>query len=158
MITLPLIAEIKDAESQAAARATLDAFREAIQPSTEYGIVLSEPDSNPTVIIKLNQAEASIVSQPPTVKVILIDLNELRKTSDSAAALDLIEEIQATDLPAEQSTALVAEITTAAQYICARCDQPLPLGKDESTPSGSMHDQCAYEITNKKALKTFNSR
>jgi hypothetical protein len=144
MITLPLIAEIKDADSEAAARATLDAFREAVQPSTEYGIVLSEADSNPTVIIKLNQ-DTSIVSQPPTVKVILIDLDQLRETSDSAAALDLIDQIEATDLPTDQSTALVAEITTAAQYICARCDQPIPLGKDESTPSGSMHDQCAYD-------------
>lgn len=145
MITIPLIAEFKDADSEAAARIKLDAFREAVQPSAEYGIVLSEPGSSPTVIIKLNEAEVSIVSRSPTVKVILIDLDELRETSDSAAALDLIDEIQATDLPPEQSTALVAEITTAAQYICARCDQPIPLGKDESTPSGSMHDQCAYD-------------
>jgi hypothetical protein len=145
MITIPLIAEIEDAESKAAARIKLDAFREAVQPSADYGIVLCEPDSSPTVIIKLNEAEASIVSQPPTVKVMLIDLDELRETSDSTTALDLIDEIEATDLPPEQRTALVAEITTAAQYICARCDQPIPLGKDESTPSGSMHDQCAYD-------------
>lgn len=145
MITIPLNAEIEDADTEAAARIKLDAFREAVQPSAEYGIVLSEPGSSPTVIIKLNEAETSIVSQSPTVKVILIDLDQLRETSDSAAALDLIDQIEATDLPTDQSTALVAEITTAAQYICARCDQPIPLGKDESTPSGSMHDQCAYD-------------
>lgn len=145
MIKIPLIAEIEDAESEAAARLTLDAFREAVQPSTEYGIVLCEPSSSATAIIRLNEAEASIVFQSPPVKVILVDLDELRETSDSTAALDLIDEIQASDLPAEQTTALIAEITTAAQYICTRCDQPIPLGKDESTPSGSMHDQCAYD-------------
>jgi hypothetical protein len=145
MVTLHLIAEIKDADTETSARATLDAFREAVQPSTEYGIVLCEPDSHPPVIIKLNEAEASIVCQPQNVNVILVDLDDLRETSNSSAALDLIDEITAASLPAEQSTNLITEITTAAQYICARCDQPIPLGKDESTPSGSMHDQCAYD-------------
>ena len=150
MITIPLIAEVNDADTEAAARLRLDAFREAVQPSAEYGIVLSEANANPTVIVKLNEAEASILLQPPTVTVLLVNLDQLRETSDSAAALDLIDEIEATDLPADQSATLVAEITTAAQYICARCEEPIPLGKDESTPSGSMHDQCAYDYEHEK--------
>ncbi len=147
MITLALIAEIKDAATLANARATLDGFREAVQPSTEYGIVFYEPPSNSLqpVIIKLHEAEASILHQPPTIAVILIDLDELRDTSNSSLALDLIDQVRAADLPTQQTETLVAEITTAAQYICARCDTPIPLGKDESTPSGSMHDDCAHE-------------
>lgn len=31
------------------------------------------------------------------------------------------------------------------RYNCARCDQPIELGQDESTPSGSMHKHCAEE-------------
>jgi hypothetical protein len=31
------------------------------------------------------------------------------------------------------------------KYDCARCEQPIPLGQDESTPSGSMHKECADE-------------
>jgi hypothetical protein len=145
MIALHLIAEIKDADTDAAARATLDAFREAVQPSTNYGIVLFEPELRTPVIIKLDHAEASLVSQPENVNVILVDLDNLRETSNSSEALDLIDKITAANLPAEQAANLIAEITISAQYICARCDTPIPLGKDESTPSGSMHDDCAHD-------------
>lgn len=31
------------------------------------------------------------------------------------------------------------------KYDCARCEQPIPLGQDESTPSGSMHKDCAED-------------
>lgn len=146
MITLHLIAEI-EADTPEDARAKLDGFRESVQPSTEYGIVFYEPSSNPLqpVIIKLNEAEASIVCQPPNIRVILLDLDELRETSNSNLAIDLIDQIQAAALPTEQIETLIAEITTAAQYTCARCDTPIHLGKDESTPSGSMHDDCAHE-------------
>jgi hypothetical protein len=147
MITLPLTAEIKDATTLAGARATLDAFREAVQPSTQYGIVFYEPPSNALqpVIIKLTEAEVSIVHQPPTVSVILIDLDDLRIHSNTTLAFDLIDQVRAAKLPAQQIETLVAEITTAAQHTCARCETPIPLGKDESTPSGSMHDECAHE-------------
>ena len=96
------------------------------------------------VIIKLTHAKASVICQPPQTSVILIDLDELTETSNSTLAIDLIDAIRATNLPTDQIETLVSEITEAAQYICARCDIPIPLGKDESTPSGSMHDDCAH--------------
>jgi hypothetical protein len=97
------------------------------------------------VIITLTHAKPSIICQPPQISVILIDLDELTETSNSTTALDLIDAIRATNLPTDQIDTLVAQITEAAQYICARCDTPIPLGKDQSTPSGSMHDECAHE-------------
>ena len=147
MITLPLTAEIKDATTPAGARATLDAFREAVQPSTEYGIVFYEPPSNSLqpVIIKLNDAQVSIVHHPATIPVILIDLDDLRIHSNTSLAFDLIDQVRAANLPTQQIETLVAEITTAAQHTCARCETLIPLGKDESTPAGSMHDDCAQE-------------
>lgn len=97
------------------------------------------------VIITLANAKASVVCQPPNSSVILIDLDELNETSNSTLALDLIAAVRAANLPTDQLETLVAQITQAAQYICARCDTPIPLGKDQSTPSGSMHDDCAHE-------------
>ena len=97
------------------------------------------------VIIKLAQAKPSVVCQPPNLSVILIDLDDLTETSNSTTAIDLIDAIRATNLPTDQVNDLVQEITLADQYICARCDTPIPLGKDTSTPSGSMHDDCAYD-------------
>lgn len=107
------------------------------QPQTQ------DPDL--PVIIKLIHAQASVVCQPPNLCVIIIDLDQLKETSNSSLAIDLIDAIEATDLPTEQIETLVAQITEATQYICARCDDPIPLGKDESTPAGSMHDDCAHE-------------
>lgn len=43
-ITLPLIAEFPNAATIEEARRTLDNFREATQPSSEYGITLFEPE------------------------------------------------------------------------------------------------------------------
>jgi hypothetical protein len=103
------------------------------------------PGATLPVIIKLTDAKPSVFCQPPHISVILIDLDDLRDTSNSTTAIDLIDAIRATPLPTEQIETLVAEITDAAQYICARCDTPIPLGKDESTPSGSMHDDCAHD-------------
>jgi hypothetical protein len=97
------------------------------------------------VIITLANAKASILCQPQHVSVIVIDLDQLNESSNSAHALDLIATIRATTLGTDQIETLVAHITEAAQYICARCDTPIPLGKDQSTPSGSMHDECAHE-------------
>lgn len=97
------------------------------------------------IIITLVNAKASVVCQPPNNSVILIDLDELVETSNSTLALDLIDAVRAANLPTDQLETLVAQITEAAQYICARCDTPIPLGKDHSTPSGSMHDDCAHE-------------
>ena len=101
------------------------------------------------VIITLNDAKASFISNPQRT-VILINFDELRDTSDSSLALDLIDAIRATPLPTEEIETLVTQITEAAQYICARCETPIPLGKDHSTPSRSMHDDCAhdYELEN----------
>ena len=42
MITLRLIAEFPEATSPEQARSMLDAFREAVLPASEYGIVLYE--------------------------------------------------------------------------------------------------------------------
>ena len=98
-----------------------------------------------SVIITLTNAKASVVCQPHNISVILIDLDELHDTSNSALALDLIDAVHATALPTTQLETLVEQITKAAQHICARCDTPIPLGKDQSTPSGSMHDDCAHE-------------
>ena len=97
------------------------------------------------VIVTLTNAKASVICQPPQTSVILIDLDELNETSDSTLAMDLIDAIRATTLPTQQIDTLVTQITEAAQYICARCDTPIPLGKDQSTPSGSMHDDCAHD-------------
>ena len=97
------------------------------------------------VIITLANAQASILCQPQHLSVIIIDLDQLNETSNSALALDLIDTIRATTLSTDQIETLVAQITEAAQYICARCHTPIPLGKDQSTPSGSMHDECAHE-------------
>ena len=97
------------------------------------------------VIITLTNAKASVVCQPQNLSVILIDLDELSETSNSNLALDLIDAVRATNLPTNQLETLVQQITEAAQYICARCETPIPLGKDQSTPSGSMHDDCAQE-------------
>ena len=97
------------------------------------------------IIITLVNAKASVVCQPPNNSVILIDLDELVDTSNSTLALDLIDAVRAANLPTDQLETLVAQITEAAQYICARCDTPIPLGKDQSTPSGSMHDDCAHQ-------------
>ena len=96
------------------------------------------------VIITLTDAKASVISSPQ-LPVILINFDELRETSDSSLALDLIDAIRATPLPTEEIDTLVTQITDAAQYICARCETPIPLGKDHSTPSGSMHDDCAHD-------------
>ena len=96
------------------------------------------------VIITLNDAKASVISNPQR-PVNLINFDELRDTSDSSLALDLIDAIRATPLPTEEIETLVTQITEAAQYICARCETPIPLGKDHSTPSGSMHDDCAHD-------------
>jgi len=97
------------------------------------------------VIITVTNAKASVVCHPQNISVILIDLDDLNETSNSALALDLIDAVRATTLPTEQLDTLVEQITEAAQYICARCETPIPLGKDQSTPSGSMHDECAHE-------------
>ncbi len=105
----------------------------------------NNPDTALPVIITLTNAKASVVCQPPHISVILIDLDDLTETSNSTTAIDLIDAIRTTNLPTDQIEALVTQITKAAQYICARCNTPIPLGKDESTPSGSMHDDCAHE-------------
>lgn len=97
------------------------------------------------VVITLTNAKASVVSQPQNISVIIIDLDELHETSNSALALDLIDAVRATNLPTNQLETLVSQITEAAQHVCAHCDTPIPLGKDQSTPSGSMHDDCANE-------------
>lgn len=97
------------------------------------------------VIVTVTNAKASVICQPSQTSVILIDLDELNETSDSTLAIDLIEAIRATTLPTQQIDTLVTQITEAAQYICARCHTPIPLGKDQSTPSGSMHDDCAHD-------------
>lgn len=97
------------------------------------------------VIITLSEAKPAVVCQPPNMSVILINLDELKETSNSALALDLIDAVRATELPTNRVETLVEQITEAAQYICARCDAPIPLGKDQSTPSGSMHDDCAHD-------------
>ena len=96
------------------------------------------------VIITLANTKASVLCQPPHLSVIIIDLDQLNETSNSALALDLIDTIRATTLSTDQIETLVAQITEAAQYICTRCGTPIPLGKDQSTPSGSMHDDCAH--------------
>ncbi len=44
MFRLNLIAEIQDADNEADAQHKLDAFREAVQPSNEYGILIYRPD------------------------------------------------------------------------------------------------------------------
>ena len=97
------------------------------------------------VIITLANAKASVLCRPQHLSVIIINLDQLNETSDSDLALDLIDTVRATTLDTDQIDRLVAQITEAAQYICTRCDTPIPLGKDQSTPSGSMHDECAHE-------------
>jgi hypothetical protein len=97
------------------------------------------------VIITLTNAKASVVCHPRNISVILIDLDELNETSNSALALDLIDAVRAANLTTDQLETLVTQITEAAQYICVRCETPIPLGKDQSTPSGSMHHDCAHE-------------
>ncbi len=97
------------------------------------------------VIITLSDAKASVVGHPQNISVILIDLDELNETSNSDLALTLINTVRAAPLHPDQLETLVKQITEAAQYICTRCGTPIPLGKDQSTPSGSMHDDCAHE-------------
>ena len=97
------------------------------------------------VIIALTDAKASVVCHPQYVAVILIDLDELNEPSNSTLALTLIDTLRAAHPHPDQLEALVQQITKAAQYICTRCDTPIPLGKDHSIPSGSMHDDCANE-------------
>jgi RNA polymerase-binding transcription factor DksA len=97
------------------------------------------------VIITLSDAKASVVCHPQNISVILIDLDELNETSNSDLALTLIDTVRAAHLHPDQLETLVKQITEAAQYICTRCGTPIPLGKDQSTPSGSMHDDCAHE-------------
>ena len=97
------------------------------------------------VIITLSDAKASVVCHPQNISVILIDLDELNETSNNDLALTLINTVRAAPLHPDQLETLVKQITEAAQYICTRCGTPIPLGKDQSTPSGSMHDDCAHE-------------
>lgn len=108
------------------------------------------------VIITLANAKASVLCQPQHLSVIIIDLDQLNETSNSALALDLIDTIRATTLDTDQIETVVAQITEAAQYTCTRCDTPTLLAKTDQHRLA----QCtmsALTNTSRKALKNFNS-
>jgi len=53
---------------------------------------------------------------------------------------DAVDTLHSLITEARELTGLVPH-----KYDCTRCEQPIPLGQDESTPSGSMHKDCAED-------------
>ncbi len=97
------------------------------------------------VIIRVDSGRASIAAQTTDVAVLIIDFDAIKQDGNTDAAIELVEDLQRTPLPKKQRQSLIKQLTKAAQQTCARCEKPIPLGRDESTPSGSMHKGCAAE-------------